>query len=86
MPDKMDIHTWFNLTYSSYLVIPRLFLSSMPLEWQYKFVELIDEIPNTLEIDPNYSSEYTVNCTRNGKFVKDTYRDYRRGKVDLKIK
>jgi len=44
---KKDIHTWFSLSYASYLVIPRSVLQSMSEEWQYKFVELLDELEGT---------------------------------------
>jgi hypothetical protein len=82
--EQMDISLWFNLTYASYLVLPRLWLENMPLEWQYKFVELLNEIPETLEIDNEYSAQYIVTCKRNGKFVKDIYRDYRHGTIKYK--
>jgi len=58
--EPMDISLWFNLTYAAYLVLPRLWLETMPIEWQQKFVALLNEIPDTLEIDDNYSAEYTV--------------------------
>ncbi len=83
--DEEHIHNWFGLTYSSYLVLPRLMLESMPAEWQKKFVELLDEMEETLEVDENYSSEYSVQYKVDGKFASDPYRDYRRGER-LKIK
>lgn len=78
------VNEWFELTYSSYLVLPRLFLQSMPIEWQKKFIDLIEQIPETLDIDTSYTSNYLVKPRINGKFVKDIYSDYRRGKVKLK--
>jgi hypothetical protein len=38
------IHTWFGLTYSNYLVLPRTLLQSMPDLWQAKFVALLEEM------------------------------------------
>lgn len=39
-----DIHTWFGLTYSNYLVLPRTLLQSMPEEWQHRFTAIVDEM------------------------------------------
>lgn len=40
----MDIHTWFNLTYANYLVVPRSVLQSMPEDWQHRFVACLREM------------------------------------------
>lgn len=40
----MDIHTWFNLTYANYLVLPRSVLQSMPAEWQERFTAALGEL------------------------------------------
>lgn len=78
---KMDISTWFGFSYSSYLVIPRLMLQSMPAEWQYKFTELLQEANDRLIIDNNYPNNYMVKLRgKDGKFIADKYRDYRHGK------
>lgn len=82
----MDIHLWFELTYASYLVIPRLILQSMPLEWQHEFVALLNEIPETLVLDEEYESTYTVHYRKNGKFAIDPYKEYRRGRAKIKNK
>jgi hypothetical protein len=39
-----DIHTWFGLTYSNYLVLPRTLLQSMPRGWQERFVVMLEEL------------------------------------------
>lgn len=38
------VHTWFGLSYSSYAVLPRTLLQSMPAEWQERFVACMNEI------------------------------------------
>lgn len=44
MADDVEaIHTWFSLTYSNYLVLPRSVFQSMPDEWQTKSVELLED-------------------------------------------
>lgn len=42
--DAKDVHTWFGLTYSNYLVLHRTLLQSMPKAWQHQFTELLDEL------------------------------------------
>jgi hypothetical protein len=76
------IHEFFGLTYASYLVLPRVFLESMPDDWQARFVEMIEEIPEVLDIDPEYSSNYTVHLRdEKGRFKRDLYSQYRRRSV-----
>lgn len=41
---EMDIHTWFGLSYSNYLVLHRSLLQSMPEEWQHRFVRMLGEL------------------------------------------
>lgn len=79
------IHDWFGLTYSSYLVLPRLVLDSMPEIWQKKFIELLDEIEEIIEYPENYTGEYWVRLKKGNKFISDPLKDYRRGKVIKKI-
>jgi hypothetical protein len=40
---RPDVHTYFGLSYSTYLVLHRTFLQSMPDEWQCQFVALMEE-------------------------------------------
>lgn len=84
--DQMDVHIWFGLTYACYLTLPRLILDSMPHEWQYAFVELLNAIPSTLVIDDAYTGNYRVQMIdRRGKYLKDPYREYRHvKKLELK--
>lgn len=70
------IHEWFGLTYASYYVMPRSVLQAMPIEWQEKFVELITQIPETLNLN-NYNDNYTVLNRKGNKFVKDPYSNYK---------
>lgn len=83
---RLDVNSWFGLSYSSYLVLPRLFLENMPEEWQCDFIALLNELYETLDIDESYSGEYNVTYKLNKKFSNDPYKDYRRGKIALKNK
>lgn len=83
--DDRPVHTWFELSYSSYLILPRLFMEAMPYVWQCQFVDLLNELKEAIELDPSYTGKYRVTMLGDGnKFAKDPYRDYRRGKVTLK--
>lgn len=50
--DDEPIHGWFGLSYSSYLVVPRTLLQSMPADWQAAFVDLLDEMNEALHAVP----------------------------------
>lgn len=65
----------FGLTRSAYLVVPRRTLQSMPLEWQQRFVALMDEAQEQLPADA--FPEYSVQRKEAGRFVADPLRDYR---------
>lgn len=39
-----DVHTFFGLTYANYLILHRTILQSMPLEWQERFTDLLQEM------------------------------------------
>jgi hypothetical protein len=90
-----DIHTWFGLSYAQYLTIPRSVLQSMPLEWQHKFVELLEELDKTewLEMLPKNSC-YKVELREMkddesnrgwkwGSRIKDPLADYQRGRRNV---
>jgi hypothetical protein len=38
------VHSWFELSYSSYLVLPRVLMQSMPLQWQRRMVACLEEL------------------------------------------
>lgn len=42
--DKRDIHEYFGLTYAKWLVLPRVILQEMPIEWQNKFAKALEEL------------------------------------------
>lgn len=92
---KRDIHTWFGLSYAQYLTIPRSVLQSMPLEWQYKFVELLEELDETdwANMLPKHSY-YKVELRKMkddgsnrgwkwGNKIEDPLADYQRGRRNV---
>lgn len=66
----------FGLTRANYYVVPRRALQSMPLEWQERFVTLVNEMHATLPSDA-LDGDYAVNIRVGGKFGKDPMADYR---------
>ena len=80
------IHLWFELTYASYLVLPRLVLQSMPVDWQERFVACLEQVRETFPDISDKSPEYAV-FVRNerGRLqVEDSsIRDYRHNMLDL---
>ncbi len=75
-----EIHNWFELTYSSYAVIPRLLLDDLPEEMQQKFLEVMGFIEKHYN-NETWISNYMVRGRAGGKFVTDPLRDYRRGDI-----
>jgi len=61
------IHNWFGLTYSKWLTIPRVIMEGMPIEWQKKMVQLLDELDNTFDYRPE-EGNYWVTLREKGKF------------------
>lgn len=51
-----DVHTYFGLSYSNYLVRPRTLLQSMPEEWQERFVGCLEEMDAAFEHVPQAPS------------------------------
>jgi hypothetical protein len=73
----MDVHTWFGLTYSNYLVLNRTLLQGMPDEWQERFVAMMEELNEAIDGIPTASS-FWVRATDGGRFVADPVPHYRR--------
>jgi hypothetical protein len=76
----MDIHTWFGLTYSNYLVLPRAVLQSRPQDWQERFVALLTEARDATDrAGLEVPSQYRVHVVNSkGQYVRDPIPHYRR--------
>ncbi|WP_431861401.1 hypothetical protein [Azospirillum sp.] len=74
---ERPVHEWFALTRSAYLVLPRLALEAMPVEWQHRFVALMDEAEAMGLTTP---SDYEVRRRDDtGRYIEDPWANYRRG-------
>ena len=78
--DPEPIHTWFELSYSNYLVVPRTLLQSMPVEWQRRFVQCLEEARE--RYGHLNETRYWVRAKGpDGRgFAKDPLADYERGR------
>lgn len=83
-PTDTKLWGWFGLTYASYLVLPRSIICDMPLEWQDKFGELLEELDNTFKCAPLDGHKYFV-YTRDtkGRFIEDQLKYYRHPDYNL---
>ena len=81
------IHEWFELSYASYLVLPRSILQSAPDKWQIKFVKLLNELGEMFDC-PRKGTTYAVNLRNNntGRFTTDDLCSYERGRRKIKPK
>lgn len=74
------IHDWFSLSYAQYLTIPRTALQSMPVEWQLRFVECLEQLDEMLDWRPKEGRYYCFLKGKDGKFMDDPLCDYERGR------
>lgn len=86
MKYREKIHDWFELSYASYLVLPRSVLQSTPDKWQIKFVELLEELVEMGFRCPREGTTYAVNLRddKTGRFVIDNLMGYERGRRRIK--
>jgi hypothetical protein len=61
---REQLWAWFELSYASFLTIPRILMHEMPDEWQGKMAELLTEYSETFPNWPDGSGtqiRYTIN-------------------------
>ena len=61
--------TWFSLSYSSWLTLPRVLMHEMPDEWQGKMADLLEEWEAHWDFS-NVDLEPCVHLRANGKFTQ----------------
>lgn len=74
------ISEWFGLSYSSYLVLQRSLLEAMPVAWQRRFVEMLQELGQEFNTwDERVYGTFWVRAKDiDGRFVEDPLGNYRR--------
>ena len=89
--EKDCISERFGSSEASWFCIPRIVLESMPLFWQEKFVELIDEMHEEFDLDiiDKLQIQVSARNPRTGKYqqIPTFLNDYRHGSIEfLRIK
>jgi hypothetical protein len=74
------IHDWFELTYAQYLTIPRSVLQSMPEQWQKDFVQLLENLDDTIDWRPKEGRYWVKLKDKKGRLIDDPLMDYERGR------
>ncbi len=65
--ESIDLQCWFNLSYASWLTLPRVLMEAMSLEWQDKMAMLLNEYNEAFPNQPKIGTR--VQITRNGKLI-----------------
>lgn len=83
VPDQDAVHDFFGTTRANFLVLPRVALQSMPDDWQRRFVELLNDIPEVLpDFVHKEPEKYTVNCRRqDGRYINNPWPHYRHNRM-----
>ena len=68
---------FFNLSHSSWVVLPRVALQSMPPHWQARFFKMLRELEENLEYPEGYTGEFAVTMKQGNKYVKSVMPHYR---------
>lgn len=64
--EKME--TYWGLSYASFLTIPRVFIQDMPIEWQDRLADLLEEYDEVFCNQPDLGTR--VQITRKNKLIK----------------
>ncbi|MBT7631292.1 MAG: hypothetical protein HN597_16555 [Desulfobacula sp.] len=69
---KERLWGWFELSYASFLVIPRVLMHSMPDDWQNQMASLLEEYQDTFPNQPHIGTR--VQATKDEPLCKgDAY-------------
>lgn len=59
-PDSDALQCWFNLSYASWLTLPRVLMEAMPVEWQDRMVVLLNEYHDAFPNQPEIGTRVQV--------------------------
>lgn len=65
-----ELWTWFGLSYTSFLVLPRVLMHEMPIEWQDKMAALLHEYDETFDTSSVCHSVIVSAKDKNNRFMK----------------
>jgi hypothetical protein len=78
------INYLFELSYASYLVLPRVLMENMPPEWQARFVQMVGEIEDRFGSYPEEGHYMVYLKNDKGRFMRDPLCDYRHVRLEPK--
>lgn len=81
MGDSWD---YFGLSRASWLVLPRIALQSMPIEWQERFFALVHEMEEAVVYPEEYTGEFAVTMLKERKFASNCLPPYRHHTLPVK--
>ena len=67
-PWERRLDCWFNLSYASWLTLPRVLMEAMPEDWQAKMAALLWEYNDAYPNQPEIGTR--VQVTRGGNLVR----------------
>lgn len=85
--DRKDLELWWGLSYSTFLVMPRVAMQLMPEEWQEKMAELLNQYDDTINTSAFGVKGCTVRATGgDGKLMKmpEQWLNYRHPSAETK--
>ena len=65
---RRSLGCWFNLSYASFLTMPRVLMEAMPEAWQTQMAELLFQYDDAFPNQPDIGSR--VQITKKGKLIK----------------
>lgn len=65
-----ELWDYFGLSYASFLVLPRVLMHEMPIEWQDKMAALLHEYDETFDTSPVCHSVTVSAKDKNNQFIK----------------
>ncbi len=68
-PDYDKLHAWFSLSGASFLVLPRVLMQEMPLDWKNKLAELLVEYNESYPNQPDIGSRVQITNLQ-GQLIK----------------
>lgn len=68
---------WFELSYAQYLTIPRSIMQAMPVEWQLRMVQCLEELDETFAWRPEEGRYWVQLKDGRGRYTHDPLMEYR---------
>lgn len=70
MTGRDDLHLWWELSYATFLTLPRILMQEMPDDWQQRMAQLLNEYNETWDTS-HLNCGTTVRLTDpSGKLIK----------------